>query len=289
MNPEEIYLQHLREIECIAAFVAKRSHLNADESAEFVQVVRVRILEDDYAIIRKFEGRAKLSTYLRTVIQHLYSEWRVVQFGKWRPSAEAKRLGDKAVTLERLITRDGFTFDEAVKVLTTPAGSCFTVAELEALYVRLPLRNPRPVLVSDENLPEAVSVEADAHDRIETAERERSARTAARTIDDVLGTLQPEDRLLLQMRYWHARKVPEIARMLQIEQKKIYKRLDKICLILRRGLELAGVTKEDIDRLLSRGDQEIQLDLVAAGGIAPFGPSHESSGEEVRGGEGGLR
>ncbi|HEX2832361.1 MAG TPA: sigma-70 family RNA polymerase sigma factor [Thermoanaerobaculia bacterium] len=286
MNPEEIYLQHLPKIEQIAAFVARRSHLNADETAEFVQEVRFRLLENDYAVIRKFEGRSLFSTYLTTVIMHLYHQWRVEQWGKWRPSAEAKRLGGKAITLERLLTRDGFTFEEAVKVLTTPAGSGHTVSELEALYVRLPLRNPRPVLVSDDGLPDAIAVDGDADDRIEQCDRQRSARIAAKTLDTALGAFDPEDRLILQMRFWDSRKVPEIARTLKLDQKKLYKRLDKLFGRLRGELENAHVTRDDIHRLLIGGDQEIHLDLISGGGIGSSGHSHSSSGEEVRGGEG---
>jgi RNA polymerase sigma factor for flagellar operon FliA len=289
MNPEEIYLQQLRTIERIAAFIARRSRLNADESAEFVQEVRVRLLENDYAIIRKFEGRSTFTTYLHVVIGRLYHQWRVEQWGKWRPSAEAKRLGEKAVALERLIARDGYTFEEAVKVLTTPSGACFTVSELEALYVRLPQRNPRPVLVSDDELPEAMAIDAGADDRIESEDRARSARTAARALDDVMGTFQAEDRVILQMRYWDARKVPDIARVLHIDQKKLYKRLDKLLGVLRRGLERAGLTKSDIALLLTHGDQEIRLGLVSAGGNGAHRPSHTAGGEDIRGGEGRLR
>src|SRR5689334_7815875 len=128
MNPETTYLEHRESIERIAAFVARRGHLNADESAEFVQIVSYKLFEDDWAIIRKFEGRSSFTTYLTTVIARFFHQWRVEQWGKWRPSAEAKRLGDKAITLERLITRDGFTFDEAVKVLTIRDGAMCTVA-----------------------------------------------------------------------------------------------------------------------------------------------------------------
>jgi RNA polymerase sigma factor (sigma-70 family) len=287
MQPEEIYLQNLRAIERIAAFVARRNHLNPDETGEFVQEVRVRLLDDDYAIIRKFEGRSLFSTYLTTCIGRLYHQWRVEQWGKWRPSAEAKRLGDKAVALERLLARDGYTFDEAVQVLTTPAGSRNGVAELESLYLRLPLRNPRPMLVSGEELPE-VSVESDAEERVEARDRERTARVAARTIDDMLPTLEAEDRLILQMRFWHARKVPDIAAVLHLDQKKVYKRLDRLFVLLRRSLERAGVTKGDIARLLTRGDQEIHLDVFPTGEIGPSGHSHESGGKDVRGGEGRL-
>jgi RNA polymerase sigma factor for flagellar operon FliA len=289
MNPAETYLEHLRTIERIAAFVGRRSHLNADECAEFTQEVRVRLLEGNYAVIRKFEGRSSFSTYLTTVIHRLFHQWRIEQWGKWRPSAEAKRLGDKAITLERLLTRDGFTLREAVNVLTTPGGSQYTLAELEAIYVRLPLRNPRPVLVSDELLPEAVAVAADAADRIESRDHERTARHAATTMDGLLEHMDAEDRLILQMRFWDSLRVPEIARTLHIEQKKLYKRLDKLYVTLRRGLESAGLSKGDVGTLLSRGDHEVRLGIFPNREIPPPGPSHPTGGTRDQGGKGMLQ
>jgi RNA polymerase sigma factor for flagellar operon FliA len=287
MDAEKRYLESLPTIERIAAFVARRGNLNADESAEFVQIVRVKLFEDDYAVIRKFEGRSSFSTYLTTVILRLSHQWRVEQWGKWRPSAEAKRLGDKAVALERLLTRDGFTLDEAVNVLTMRTGAQYSVAELEAIYVRLPLRNPRPVLISDEASADAVAVEAEADDRVERGDRERAARQAAKAIDGVLGSIDAEDRLILQMRFWHACKVPDIARTLHIEQKKIYKRLDKLFAVMRRALEAAGIGRHEIGTLLAGGDQEIHLGLLG-GEIQTLGPSHSVGEDRVRGGEGRL-
>jgi len=292
MNPEETYLQHLRTIERIASFVARGNHLNADETAEFIQEVRVRLLDDNYAIIRKFEGRSSFPTYLHTVIRRLFHQWRVSQWGKWRPSAEAKRIGDKAITLERLLSRDGLTFSEAVKTLTTPGGSQFTVAELEAIYVRLPLRNPRPIVVSDELLPETVAGEADADERVQSSDRERTARRAAVAMDNLLGNMEAEDRLILEMRYWASRKVPDIATILHLDQKKTYKRLDKLLLVLRRGLESAGLSKSDVASLLTRGDQEIHLDIVStkvSAEIHSAGPSKRRGGKNVRGGKGRPR
>lgn len=284
MNPETTYLQHLESIQRIAAFVARRRHLNADETTEFVQDVCVRLLEDDYGIIRKFENRSSFSTYLTTVILRLFSQWRVEMWGKWRPSAEARRLGDKAITLERLITRDGFTFDEAVKTLTTRAGDAYTVGELEALYVRLPLRNPRPLFVSDDAVPEVAAVDADADDRVECRDRERSARCCAAALDTALAKFDAEDRLILKLRFHKGCKVPEISRLVNIDQKKVYKRLDKLFAVLRRALVDAGVSQADVDRLLESGDQEIRLDLLSGQESPPPGPSNPSGAEEMRGG-----
>lgn len=289
MNPETTYLQHLESIERIAAFVARRGHLNADETVEFVQIVRVKLFEDDYAIIRKFEGRSSFSTYLTTVILRLFHQWRVEMWGKWRPSAEAKRLGDKAITLERLITRDGFTFQEAVNVLTMRAGGLYTVAELETLYIRLPLRNPRPMLVSDDVAPDVVAVDGDADERVESHDRECSARRCAAALDAALAQFDAEDRLILQLRFWDAKKVPEIARITGIDQKKIYKRLEKLFGVLRRALESAGVSQADVDKLLGRGDQEIRVGLLSSQESSSLSPSNDSGGEEMRGGDRRVR
>ncbi len=286
MNPEEIYLQNLRTIERIAAFVARRHHLETSEAEEFVQEVRVRLLDDDYAVIRKFEGRSSFSTYLTTVIGRLFTQWRVEQWGKWRPSAEAKRLGDKAITLERLLSRDGFTLSEAVRVLTT-GSSPYTISELEAIYLRLPPRNPRPVVVADDTVPDVVAVEADAYERIEAGDRGRALRRAMQKIDDLIQKMDAEDRLILQMRFWDARRVPDIARALHLDQKKLYKRLDRLFLLLRRELENAGLSQSDLSGLLNSGDEEIHLQFLPAREIRSIGPSHHRGGDDtVSGGEG---
>jgi RNA polymerase sigma factor (sigma-70 family) len=275
MSPKELYLENLRAIERIAAFVGRRNHLTHDELMEFVQEVRVRLLDDDYAVIRKFEGRSSFTTYLTTVITRLFHQYRIEQWGKWRPSAEAKRLGDKAIVLERLVSRDGFTFSEAVQVLTTPGSSTYSAAELESIYLRLPQRGPRPVLVSGEVSPDAASVDADAEDRAATSDRARCAQKAMQALDCFIATMPAEDRLILQLRFWEAQKVPDIARRLHLDQKKVYKRLDRLFGAMRTALARAGVDKAQVQMLLSGGDQDILLDASASPGeIRPFRLSH---------------
>lgn len=286
MSPEATYLKHLPSIERIAAFVARRNRLNGDETGEFIQIVRVNLFEDDYAIIRKFEGRSTFTTYLTTVILRMFHQWRVEQWGKWRPSAEAKRLGEKAILLEKLLTRDGLTLEEAVKTLTVRAGGEYGVRELELIYVRLPLRTPRPVLVSDGVSPDAVAVEGEADERLQERDRMRTARLAVASLDKALATFDPADRLLLQMRFWDGKKVPDIARLLRLDQKKIYKRLDKLFTSLRRSLEAAGVSKLEVDQLLGRGDQELRLGIVPGPDDEPPFPGGAPPGSETRGGEG---
>jgi DNA-directed RNA polymerase specialized sigma24 family protein len=81
MDFEALYNQQLAMIKRIAGNIAHRNHRNADDCEEFVQIVSVRLWENDYAILRKFEGRSSMSTYLTTVIARLYNEWRVSEWG----------------------------------------------------------------------------------------------------------------------------------------------------------------------------------------------------------------
>lgn len=249
LDPETTYLQHLASMERIAAFIARRSHLTADETMEFVQIVRVNLLENDYRIVRKFEGRSSFSTYLTTVIGRLFHQWRVERWGKWRPSAQAIRMGEKAITLERLLSRDGFSFSEAVTLLTRHS-QYVSVGELEAIYIRLPLRKPRPVFFSDENVLAELPGEGSAEERVCAGEREIVLRTAAAVLDRAFGGLSPEDRLILQLRFSNGRKVPEIARIMGLEPKKVYKHFDRLFTALRQALEDAGIDQAAVAELM---------------------------------------
>jgi RNA polymerase sigma factor for flagellar operon FliA len=260
LDPEPAYLEHLASIERIAAFVAHRGHLTADEIAEFIQIARVRLFDNDYAIIRKFEGRSSFATYLTTVIARLFHQWRVEQWGKWRPSAKARSLGEKAITLERLLTRDGFTLSEAVAVLTQRSPQYCSVEELEAIYVQLPLRQPRPVLVSDENVLAELPGEDSVEERVHGGEREIAARSVIAGLDRAIGDFSPEDQLLLQLRFWKGMAVPEIARLLHLEQKKLYKRLDRLFKALRQALEDAGIDHAAIGELMDRPALDLSLE-----------------------------
>lgn len=284
-DAQEVFLKNLETIDRIVGFVCRTNRLNATAAEDFASEVKLALVTDDYDVIRKFEGRSSFSTYLTTVIQRLFYQQRVKEWGKWRPSAEAKRLGQKAITLERLLTRDGFSFAEACQFLTTGADPDYTTLELEAIYYRLPPRQPRPVLVAEEASADAVPDGSQADDDILGHERERIARITAAVLDDQLTKLDGEDQLILRMRFWQAKKAPEIAVALHIEQKKVYKRIDKLLARLRRELERAGIRRADIDELLCGGDQEIVFEPARPGKTPPR-PSDPADG--IGGGAGRL-
>ncbi len=275
MEPEELFLANLGLIGRITAFVCRRNHVGVDEAEEFAAHVRLKLIEADYAIFRKFEGRSSLPTYLTTVIHRLYLQYRVEMWGKWRPSAEAKRLGDKGVTLERMLTRDGYSFAEAMAALIS---SGWTRAELEALYVRLPHRSSRPILVAESAAAANVASADEADDAVMRAGRLQTARAAAAAIDAAMAEMATEDQIILKMRFWSARRVADIASALGIDQKKLYKRIERLLSTLRARLQAAGVAAADIEELVAHGDHDIALHGVLWG-KSEKSRSHSSDGE----------
>jgi RNA polymerase sigma factor (sigma-70 family) len=273
VEPEELFLSNLDAIERAIAYVCHRHHLSPQDGEEFGSEVKTKLIEGNYAVLRKFEGRSTFSTYVTTVIQRLYFQWRVQMWGKWRPSAEAKRLGEKAITLERMLTRDGFTYSEALETLTTGTRA-FTRDEVEALYLRLPERQPRPVLVPSVAPEAAPTVDPDRE--LFAAERRKSARKAASAVDEAIGGMDAESQLILRMRFWHNRKVPEIAEALRLDAKKLYKKIDRMLQTLRTALEGAGVDRDVIADLLDRQDHELSFQ---SGGKNGAGHSHNANGK----------
>jgi RNA polymerase sigma factor for flagellar operon FliA len=272
MNAEELFLANVTTIDRIATFICRRHHV--DDAEEFSSQVKLSLIEHNYEIIRKFEGRSSFPTYLTTVMHRLFYQYRVKEWGKWRPSAEAKRLGDAAITLEKLMTRDGCSFSEAARRMNDRS-----LTELEAIHLRLPPRQPRPVLVSDEGVSELAS-STTADDTLEIRAREQTARTAARALDEAIATFDAEDRLILQLRFWHARRVADIAADLRLDQKKTYKRIDKLLSKLRAALEHAGVSRAVAEDLLTHGDQEITMRENPS--TSPSDPMKGNSGSNRR-------
>src|SRR6185436_17582702 len=98
LDPSEtLFLSRLDVIERVTAFVCSRQHLSPSDVDDFSSHVRLKLIEDNYGIIRKFEGRSSFRTYLTVVIQRMFLDYRISAWGKWRPSAEARRRGPVAL------------------------------------------------------------------------------------------------------------------------------------------------------------------------------------------------
>ena len=254
-SPESTFLQHLVQIDRIAAKMARLQGLSGDDAADMSSWVRLKLVENDYAAFRKFRGESAISTYLTVVIAMLARDYRVQRWGRWRPSAAARRNGNIAVRLEALVHRQGYRLHQAAEILRTSGETRLSDREVAGLFARLPSRQPlRPRDVGPDSLGSLpASATADALVDTEAVEREQSR--AHETLDRVMTDLPAEDRVLLRMRFWENLSVAEIARGLHVDQKPLYRRIDRLLTVLRERLTANGVTREQISELLNETSQ----------------------------------
>jgi len=247
---ERLLLEHLPWIERACAALARRHGLAGDEADDFLSWARMRLLEDDCAILRKFRGECAATTYLTVVLATLFRNWRVREWGKWRPSAAAKREGPLAVRLEALVKRDGFRLEEAGERLRTAGRTTLSDRELAALLGRLPEHAPpRPVAAGDEALAAAPApVAADDAVLAEEAGARRGEAEAA--LRRAVERLAPRDQVVFRLRFWEGLTVAQIARGLGVPQKGLYRRIERALARMRRDLERGGVSRERVRELL---------------------------------------
>jgi RNA polymerase sigma factor (sigma-70 family) len=244
VSHEELFLTNLLLIDRTIERVARRSRLDQSEREEFASWVKLKLIEDDYRILRAFAGRSRLSTYLQRVVQRLYLDSRVALWGKFHPSAEARRLGPTALLLERLTVRDGLLLAEAIEVLRTNHRVAESAEELRKLASALPPRQRRCFL-DGTRLPDVPNGSAVTDAGLD---REAEARTAAklqRTLREARRALPSDDQMILSMRYDDGLTVAHISRTLGLGQKALYRRLARILKRLRRELEARGVSAHE--------------------------------------------
>lgn len=248
MDYHELLVQNLDIIDRLVHFVARRHHLSSADTEEFASVVRFKLVDRDFAVLRKFQGRSSLGTYLTIVIERLCLDFCVEKWGRWRPSASARRMGAVAILLEQLMGRDELTFDEAVNTLQTNYALPVSRAELHAMLLQLP---PRPPRRRQRETLEWTTLDGRTAAVMVTLPPEDSeaAQAAVDALAAALGRLTPDDRLILKLRFEDGLSVVQIAKMLGLEGKRLYRRLDRIMRTLRAELRRHDVDGSELSRL----------------------------------------
>lgn len=247
-TPEQTFLAHLPLIERVARHTCRRHHLAAQDAEEFESALKLKLIADDYAAIRKFQGRSSLPTFLTAVIQHYFLDYLDHLWGRWRPSAEARRLGPIAVQLERMLTAESLTLGEACELLRTNRRVAMSVEQLEDLASRLPARTARRF--TGEEALAALPSAAQADDLVDLSERNRLRSRIEGGLAKALARLAEEDRLILRMNVQDGLTVTSIARTLGLDAKTLYRRLEQVRRDLRQSLTAQGIQATDVDTLL---------------------------------------
>lgn len=244
-NPESLFLEHLGWINRVAAMTCSQQGVWGPDAEDFAASIRLKLIEDDYAIIRKHRGEASLKTYLATVVQRQFSDYLREKRGRWRPSAAARRLGPPAPDLEALVYRDGLRLDQAGERLRTSGRTRLSDRELGQLLKGLPVREAmRPKEVPAEAMLDDQVADERADDRVTAAENQARLEHRKEGLNRAMARLAPEDQLIVRMHFVDGRSLADVARALNLEQKPLYRRVKKLRELLRKLVEEEGIGGE---------------------------------------------
>ncbi|HEX7153022.1 MAG TPA: sigma-70 family RNA polymerase sigma factor [Thermoanaerobaculia bacterium] len=267
--PDELFLRELSTIEGAIRRACRRGRLYGADAEDFESHVKLKLIENDYAILRKFEGLCSFQGYISVVVKRFLLDLRNHTLGKWHASAEAKRLGETAMQLEQLLHRDRLTLDEAVQLMLR-GDATLERETLVALSERLPRRRTRLREVGSEALeyePAGVMDEADSV--VLEQERVGLGRTVSVLVREAIDSLPEEDRLIFRLRYEEGMTVAQVSRTLKMEQKPLYRRIEHRLREFRQKLETAGVRASFIDELIDQPCVDLDFGLLTNATACP--------------------
>jgi RNA polymerase sigma factor (sigma-70 family) len=261
LEARDLLTDNLDVIERAIRFAAHRHRLDPIDAEELGAVVKLRLVENDYAVLRAYEGRSSFRTFISMVVQRMALDYRIHEWGKWHASAEAKRLGEPAVELERILQRDGRTIDEALPLLQSKYEDV-TRDSLQQLAAKLPPRAPRRRNIPlDDAAPETLTQPGGTDEPLLAGDRRRASKEVSEMMSSALARFGEEDQLILQLRFEQGLTVAQIARVLRLDQKLTYRRIERMMREIRRQLERAGITARDVDDLIGRDEIFVRFDF----------------------------
>lgn len=272
LDAEATLVRWLPQLDAVARSVARSRGLGADDVDDFVAELHLKMVGDSYHAVRAFEGRCSLAVYLRVIasrflVDHLNARW-----GRWRPSARARELGEVGVEFERLVACDGMADAEAAAVLRSRGyGEAVETAERT---LRPSRPRPREELDPDAGVREPAAERADS--AVERDDRSHRRIAAERALLAAIGALDREDRLLLRLRFGEGATVREVAARLRLPARPLYRRFESLLGTLRAELVERGWSRGEIAELIGT---DPPLAAIPWWKLAPIGQSSE--GEDL--------
>jgi RNA polymerase sigma factor for flagellar operon FliA len=261
MDAPQLFEQNLALIERTIDRVCRRAHVFDADAEDFASVVKIALIENDYAILRTWEQRSSLATFLAVIVQRFLADDQIRTIGRWHPSAEARRMGETAVLVESLIHRRGRSIDEALPIARglDPSLTRERVAEIVEL---LPERVRRPRAVElDDRVAEVLAAPEEADARVLADDAQRLAGRTADVVRATLAGFTDEDQTLIWLRFGSATSIADISRMMRLPQRPLYRRLESLLARLRAALMKAGVDASALEDVIGTPDGNLDFGL----------------------------
>lgn len=240
MTFEQLITQQRRHINQVVRDLSRRHFLAEAETEEFGETV-IRALErNDFELLRAFDGRSTWETYLTLVVSREFFLFQGDLWGQWRPTASASRLGPAGVLLEELVLRDHLPVVEAAELMRTVHRVDLPKYRILELAQQLRLERGRAT---------AGAVNGAGDDGF-------AESTVHAALNDALGRLQPDDRLIVQLRFRDRQPLTRIARVMHVEVRPLQRRLEHVKKVIGEALLSQGIASEDVHALLQHAERD---------------------------------
>ena len=275
MDAAALFESNLALIDRVIVGVCRRAGVYGADAEDFASAAKLALIENDYAILRPFEGRSSLSTFLVVIVQRFLIDERTKRTGRWHASREAERFGEAGVVLERIVRREQRSIDEALPILQSmdPTLTRERIVEMEA---RLPQRAPRPRAVDLADVENEVIGSNDRADARAIA-AQISSRTT-RIIRETLEAMPLEDRMIIRFHFGESMTIADISGLLRLPQRPLYRRLESMLKRLRTALAASGIDARDVAELLGTATREMDFGLTNGKSDA----ARRTNGDETR-------
>lgn len=224
------------ELSAAVAVVARRRRLSAEQRDDLLSYAVCRLLERNV-------GRGDITSiadcpgaYLRRVVDRLWIDLTNELWGRWRPSAGARRMGKTGVELDRLIRREGLAACEAVPIAEHRSSRRRGRDTLYRLARKL---RPKPRRVSITAVDPASDDRPDR--RLGRKEEGESLRRALRMLREEMERLDDLSRRVLSGKYLEQLTAGRLGRELDLDDRSVYRIAYRALGILRQRLQARGV------------------------------------------------
>jgi RNA polymerase sigma factor (sigma-70 family) len=261
MDPATLFEENLTLIERVVASVCRRARVYDADAEDFSSAAKLALMENDYAVLRRFEARSSFATFVTVIVHRLLMDELTRRLGKWHPSREAERLGPAAIELEKIVRRDRRSIEEAMPFVHAidPTLTRDKAASIEA---RLPERNLHPQAVAlDPDAAVVAAAAGQADERVIAADVQRLSDRAGRVIRATLDSMPLEDRMIIRFHFGESINIADVAELLRLPKRPLYRRVESLVGRLRSALTDAGIDAGDARELIGSATAVIDFGL----------------------------
>jgi len=248
-NSEEAWAQFLADYSPQIYQAIRQFEADTDNAADCFQFVCEQLFENRAKRLRKFkgEGSATFVTWLRAVVRNLCIDWHRRQFGRLRPFRAISRLPVFDQEVFRLVYERATPPEECFALLAAdfPNTTQTRINESRARIDELLTPNQRWLLARRQhsgNGNEIASLDqpetflGELTDSLPDPEAQAIANERKRNLEQALAQLQPQERVLIRLRFEQGLTLGKTAELLDLGNaqkadrliQEILKRLEKL-------------------------------------------------------------